>query len=261
MSHSAFYEMFSQFREDRISTPFIYRDNGRVSLHFDFSATQSSMLESEPHRLFLCYTHTMMACLLFNPQPASIGMIGLGGGSLAKYCYHHFPETRIDVAEINPEVIAMRETFSIPPDNGRFKIHCRDGAEFMAETTQPYDWLMVDGFDINGQSPSLVTTDFYEDCHAALSPDGVLVVNLDGYDRSHNEYIGTLRQCFDKAVLVVRSVDHSNKIAFAFKDRAVLSAAKTWLDTAQALDQTYALDLKKTARALQQALQKDKPFL
>ena len=37
----------------------------------------------------------MMGFLLFKPQPRSIGMIGLGGGSLAKFCYRYLSRTRI----------------------------------------------------------------------------------------------------------------------------------------------------------------------
>jgi hypothetical protein len=35
-------------------------------------------------------------------------LIGLGGGSLVKYCYRNLPGTRIVVIEIDPEVIALR---------------------------------------------------------------------------------------------------------------------------------------------------------
>jgi spermidine synthase len=51
-------------------------------------------------------------------------MIGLGGGSLVKYCHHHLPGARVSVAEISPEVIALRDRFRIPPDDERLEVDC-----------------------------------------------------------------------------------------------------------------------------------------
>jgi spermidine synthase len=55
-------------------------------MHFTSLATQSAMSLSEPDALIAQYTRKMMSFLLFNPDPKHIVMIGLGGGSLAKYC-------------------------------------------------------------------------------------------------------------------------------------------------------------------------------
>src|SRR5690349_19156938 len=92
--------------------PFVYRTEETLSLHFDISVIQSEMRCDAPHELVLAYTQTMMGFLLFNPHPRKIFMIGLGGGSLPKYCYANLPETSIVVAEINPRVIALRRTFA-----------------------------------------------------------------------------------------------------------------------------------------------------
>ena len=48
----------------------------------------------EPDALVTAYTRKMMAFLLFNPAPKRIAMVGLGGGSLAKFCYRNLPKPR-----------------------------------------------------------------------------------------------------------------------------------------------------------------------
>ena len=83
-------------------------------MHFTSLATQSAMLFSDPDALIAQYTRKMMSFLLFNPNPEHIVMIGLGGGSLAKFCYRHLPRSQITVVEINADVIALREEFCIP---------------------------------------------------------------------------------------------------------------------------------------------------
>ena len=57
-------------------------------LHLGSSMVQSAMLLKAPNDLQLVYTQYMMGFLLFHPHPRDILMIGLGGGSLAKFVYH-----------------------------------------------------------------------------------------------------------------------------------------------------------------------------
>ncbi len=77
----------------------------------------------------------MMAFLLFNDRPERVLMIGLGGGSLAKFIYHYLPRARTQVVEINPRVVAVaRQFFNVPPDDERFAVIVSDGAEYVRAT-------------------------------------------------------------------------------------------------------------------------------
>jgi spermidine synthase len=69
----------------------------------------------------------MMAFLLFNPRPRRILILGLGGGSLAKFCYRHLPSATITAVEIDPHVMALREEFRVPADDERFRVLQGDG--------------------------------------------------------------------------------------------------------------------------------------
>jgi hypothetical protein len=68
--------------------PIVYEDADSVTLQFRIGEIQSEMLASDPSFLVLSYTRTMMAFMLFNKEPKRIAMIGLGGGSMPKWCYH-----------------------------------------------------------------------------------------------------------------------------------------------------------------------------
>src|SRR3546814_12069879 len=89
------------------------------------------MSSVDPDRLMLDYTRQIVVFLLFNPSPQTIEMIGLGGGSLAKYCYKYLPDVSITAVEIDPEVIAVGDQFFMPPEDDRFEIVCDDGAAFV----------------------------------------------------------------------------------------------------------------------------------
>ncbi|HEY4080530.1 MAG TPA: fused MFS/spermidine synthase [Burkholderiaceae bacterium] len=197
--------------------PFVYKTSHTKALHFSISEIQSRMQTTRPDALDLEYTRTMMAVLLFNSEPDSMIMIGLGGGSLAKFCHRHLPNTRIKVVEINPHVIALRDEFGIPPDDDRFKVRRADGAAFLRFAPYQVDVLMVDGFDSKGQPRALCSQRFYDDCYDALQPNGILVVNLHAWHDSYESFIARIKRSFQDEVLVVGDGNCSNSIVFACK--------------------------------------------
>jgi len=195
--------------------PFVYEDGDSVTMQFQIGEIQSEMLASDPNFLVLSYTRMMMAFTLFNREPKHIAMIGLGGGSMPKWCYSQLPMTDITVIEINPKVIALRDQFYIPADDERFRVICGDGADYVARISELTEVLIVDGFDIQGQPPQLCSQEFYNDCHRALAPDGLLVVNLCGLEDRRS--IERIRRSFDDRVLVNIPEDGENKVVFAIK--------------------------------------------
>jgi spermidine synthase len=95
--------------------PFVIDDGSTRTLHFSLSLIQSTMSLKEPFALELDYTQAMMSFMLFLARPQRIFMLGLGGGSLAKFCWRHVGSARITVVEIDPDVIAFRDEFELPP--------------------------------------------------------------------------------------------------------------------------------------------------
>ena len=193
--------------------PFVYEDERTVSMHFDISATQSSMRRADPTLLELAYTRTMMGFLLVEPAPATMLVIGLGGGSLPKYCHKHLPGIDITVVEINPHVIAMRNAFFVPPDGERFRVVRDDGAAFVASTRERFDLVLVDGFTYDGQPPALCSTGFYADCRAALSERGIAVINLHDEEPECSACVERIERAFEGDLCVVPA--EGNRIVFA----------------------------------------------
>lgn len=195
--------------------PLLCATSTTLSLHFSPDATQSCMDLRQPDALNLEYTRTMMGFLLFVPEPAHLAMVGLGGGSLAKFCHRHLPKTRIHVVEINPHVLALREEFQVPPDDRRFRVALGDGAEFVRSPPRQFDVLLLDGYDASGLPEALGSQRFYDDCFGALTPGGMLVANLHCGQRRWQEQVDRIRRSFNGAVLVVDDEEGSNSIVFA----------------------------------------------
>jgi spermidine synthase len=234
--------------------PLIYEDNGEVSLHFNFPTIQSRMLKAAPERLVLDYTRTMMGFLLLQPKPKRIAMIGLGGGSLAKYCLHKLPDADFTAIELSAEVIALRDEFDIPPDSLRFRVICEDGAAYVRGDAEPSDVLLIDGFDAGGQPDQLCSAAFYDYCYAKLNEGGVLVVNLCTNDTGYGSYVGRIRDAFDEKIVVVEADEGENKIVFAQKVAANNGCFppefNVMSERLRLLEPMHSVDLDRTAQKM-----------
>ncbi|CCW18011.1 Spermidine synthase-like protein [Sphingobium indicum BiD32] len=209
--------------------PFVSEIGDYRSLHFDWGCVQSGMSVANPLKLTLDYTKAMMGFLFFNPAPRFIEMIGLGGGSLAKFCHHVLPSADITVVELDAEVIAMRNHFSVPAESERFRIVCGDGAAYVRTSLIRPDVLLVDGFDARGQPPQLCSPEFYAQCFERLAPNGLLVVNLWGDDPGHFRHAALIKHIFSGKLVLVPSIGSANQTVIARKG-SDLSLTKTQMN-------------------------------
>jgi spermidine synthase len=238
------------FRHFSKARPHVMRIDDRLSLSFDELRVQSEMRLDAPDELVLGYTRTMMGFLLFCPQPARIAMIGLGGGSIPKYCYATLPESDITVVEIDPDVIALRERFFIPADDARFRILCEDGAAFVGRTQGRYDVLVVDGFNAQGQPAMLSTQRFYNDCRAMLTEGGIMVVNLPDLLETYEPLWARINHSFGHHTILLTAEDSSNRIAFAGKCCDLDASSEQLLDRLSMLGVHRPLNLYQTVQAI-----------
>lgn len=189
----------------------------RRTLEFAPGDIQAEMLLSRPHALALAYTRAMMCFALFVPDPRHIVMVGLGGGSLLKFCHRHFPRARITVLELRADVIALREQFQVPPDDARLRVLHADAAAWLAATRDAADVLIVDGFDQDGLPPALANRQFYHDCRRLLRDGGVLVANVFTYDPRCAAVLDDLARAFDGRSCWFDKVAGNNRIVYALK--------------------------------------------
>ena len=238
--------------------PYIYKNAHSVSLQFDNTAVQSEMYVTEPDVLLLGYTVTMMGFLLFKQSPGTIAMIGLGGGSLVKYCYRNLPQASIVVAENSPEVIALKDHFHIPENDHRLQIRCQDGRDLVRHADGDYDILLVDGFDHTGQPPQLCSQAFYDDCYQALAPEGIMVVNLLGSSVDMTHYLDRIQRSFDGAAIAVDALESNNMIVFACKGQLLDMPDQAVMNKLKDLEPRHALMLRMTAQDMLRQRRNDK---
>ena len=170
---------------------------------------------SRPNALELAYTRDFMAALLLRPEAQRFLLIGLGAGWIAKFIYHHIPESDLTVVEINPKVLHVaREFFLLPQDDKRLHNVIDDGALYIQKTLAQFDIIFVDGFDRHARVGALDTLAFYQACRERLTENGLIAVNLFGRTRRFDASINRIAQIFDDRIIVLPPSEGGNVITF-----------------------------------------------
>lgn len=192
--------------------------DGVRSLHLGSPTIQSSMRVKDPYALVLAYSWGMMSSLLFKPDIKNTVLVGLGGGSIAKYVWKYCPQIRQTVIELNPQVIQVaRSHFFVPDDDTQLQIIAGDGIAYIQQHPGSCDWLMMDAFGSTGLPPDFCTQAFFDDCAEALLPDGLLAINLWGSDKNFDIYLQRMARSFEQRVLMMPTGKPGNIIVFGFK--------------------------------------------
>jgi len=199
--------------------PFLVEDLEHRALCFALDGgTQSEMRLDDPEALEGEYTRKMMGFLVFTARPKRVLMIGLGGGSLVKYCHRHLPATQVAVVEIDPEVIALRTHFCVPPDDRRLQVINEDGACYVAQMAakgQRSDVMLVDAYDRFGIAKAVSERGFLENAKQTLGGHGVFVMNILGEVDECERHIDMIQSVFGDPVIVIAMKFESNLVVFA----------------------------------------------
>jgi spermidine synthase len=248
--HNQFRRALAERWGKTLGKPVVREELRTRSLCFDAFGIQSSMRRSDPLELDLSYTRAMMSFQLFHRDPKDILIVGLGGGSLSKYCFHKFASARVTTVEIDERVIALREWFVIPPDSARFQIVHADAAEYLSDKVGVADVILLDGFDAFGLPASLSSQSFYDSCHAALRSEGVLVANLLNNDSQLATCLGRICRACDGKLFRTMARREGNTIAIGVKQ----STVPGWLDLyarAEAITASMGLDLYRYVKKME----------
>jgi len=240
-----------------MTTPIdISEEAGVRYLHFGSEWVQGAMRIRAPYKLELAYTREMMAGLLMYPEPwpRKVLIIGLGAASLVKFFHRNYPETEIRVVEIEPQVVAAAAYFfKLPEEDERLSIILGDGADFIEDTDECFDYVFVDGFDQHADTGRLAGADFYKCLRDKLSDQAVVAANMFNESGDYLNNLERLMWAFDERVLAFPSADEGNAIAFAAIGEPVAMSLTEMRKRADTLKQRNGLNLLPTISRLEQA--------
>jgi len=107
-------------------------------------------------------------------------IIGGGDGGILREVLRHASVERATLVELDRTVVDLSQEF-LPEismgafDDPRANLIIADGVEFVADTDQRFDVIIVDSTDPIGPGAVLFTESFYAACHRCLTDGGVLV--------------------------------------------------------------------------------------
>ena len=223
------------------------------SLHFGTPHLQSRMRRGNPIELMVAYTRYMLAALLFlDNNPGRILLLGLGGGSLAKFLLLHYPHCRIQVVETRATVIDLAHSYFHLPHDPRLQIHISDAGLFLKEHSRlNYDLILVDIFDAWGPSETLANEDFFCACRAVLRETGIASVNLWYHSKADQaRALDRLNTAFDRHVLNLPVPDKDNHIVLAFARSVPSLALQELRQKVRNLEEQFAIGFPSVLRAL-----------
>lgn len=183
-------------------TVVVYERGAERCMNFgsmDAPGSQTCFLPSDPDRMVFEYTRMMASSLLVRPAPASILVIGLGGGTLPTALARILPGAVIDTVEIDPAVVKVAQAYFGFEPGPRQRVFVEDGRAFVERARREgrrYDMVMLDAFDMNYVPAHLLTVEFFEHVKAVLSGQGVLVANSFARSRLYDRESATYAAVF-----------------------------------------------------------------
>ena len=125
--------------------------------------------------------HDMIAHvpLFVHPAPKNVLVIGGGDGGTAREVLRHQGVEKCTMVEIDAMVVeACRQHIpqtSKDLDHEKMQLIIGDGVEFVKNTTEKFDVIIVDSTDPIGPAQPLFGEAFYQDVFNCLSDDGIVV--------------------------------------------------------------------------------------
>lgn len=181
---------------------FVYGDSYTRCLCFTRECRvgrQSCIDLKQPDRLMFEYTQLMLGALLLDPDPRSILIIGLGGGTLPRTLAKLLPNAEIDVVEIDPAVVRVaRQYFGYEP-GAHQRVYQEDGRAYvrrMLRTLQRYQLIMLDAYDQQYIPEHLLTQEFLTQVRSLLAPNGIVAANTFSSSRLYQNESVTYRAVF-----------------------------------------------------------------
>jgi spermidine synthase len=157
-----------------------------------------------PDHIVMNYPQMMLGALFVKPEPQSVLIIGLGGGTIPRALREVVPQARIDVVEIDPAVVKVARRYFDLGNSNALNVIEADGRVLVKRALREqkrYDLIMLDAFDHEYIPEHLLTREFLQEVKSLLTPGGVLAANTFSssrlYDHESTTYASVFPQFFN----------------------------------------------------------------
>jgi spermidine synthase len=187
---------------------------------------------------FIYHEMLVHPVLLAHSSPCRVLVLGGGDGGILRECLRYSSVEEIVLVEIDEDVIKLCRKYFPKVNQGSFddprvEIHAGDARDVLKDYHEYFDVVIVDSSDSIGSSKALHSTEFYNNIHHSLKPDGIMTALMGSLlDQSY------LRMSYEQLGLIFpyQSVTRINVPSYNCGEYCFMMAAKTDDVDAIALD-------------------------
>lgn len=159
---------------------------------------QGGIFLNAPDKLLFEFTQMGFVSLAFlERDPKDVLFVGLGAGAMPRYFAGRYPDSVIDIVEIDPDMVAVAQRYFYFRENDKMKVHIDDGRLFVKRARKKYDLIVLDAYQNDYIPFHLTTLEFLKEVKNRLKEDGVVVANITSTFR--NKFFDSMVMTYKKA--------------------------------------------------------------
>ncbi|MBO8174290.1 MAG: polyamine aminopropyltransferase [Thermococcus sp.] len=185
--------------------------------------------------------------LLAHPNPRKVLIIGGGDGGTLREVLKHKTVEKAVMVEIDEMVVEISKIY-LGIDRGAFddpraEVIIGDGVEFVKNTREKFDIIIVDSTDPVGPAKQLFSEEFYKTAYNALNDNGILITQAGSVYLFTNELLDAhkaMKSAFDKVYYFSFPViGYASPWSFLIGVKGNIDFAKIDLKRAEGLELIY----------------------
>lgn len=165
---SAHYSIFNGVSNGRLARGIATGPNG----------TQSGIYLDNPNELLFWYTQRMAEVVAAAPKHDRILVLGGGAFTLPQHLATTYPNSQVDVVEIDPELAKIARQYFEYQDPANVELIFQDARTYVDRSDRQYDVILVDVYSDGDVPFSLMTKEYGQHLQRLLADDGVVGVNM-----------------------------------------------------------------------------------
>jgi spermidine synthase len=176
----------------------------------------SAMDKNAPNDHVYTYTRYFHLPYLLNDssEPIEDVLFVGGGGFTGPKAFQSRYDVDVDVVEIDPEVVRVAKRYFRLEPGANTSVHVADGRQFLRETDETYDLIVLDAYQRDKVPFQLTTREFFELAHSRLDDAGVLLANTIGAPTGPaSQFVRAEYKTLDQVFSQVYAVRTSNRSA------------------------------------------------
>ncbi len=210
------FEQNSYYHQIRVSENRTDAGVTRRMLHLDSTTEGGQYLNARG--LPINYQKYWELTKVFCPGIKSALFLGGGGFGMPEALHDAFPQSRIEVVELDPAVIEVGRRFFRIEQHPRMRVFAGDARRHLRHTKHRYDFVFGDAFHgVHNIPAHLVTVEFFDALKRRMTDRGIYMMNVISAVRGDSSLLfhavaNTMAQVFNHIEVFTLDPDHPEKL-------------------------------------------------